>query len=397
MRRRLFGSRKGPVSPLMAVAGDVLLNDIYTNENIIVPIDDLNLIDYPSSQFLPTGVVVVPGSHDVYGDGSCGIMAIRTMCGDNYYGDYSLTISDVENGLYVNDGKARGHIGFLGVKFPITTKSNYWCTGTIADPDNETTYPSEDGTLLTVLIMPTDLYSSSFDFTDNGATINFPVGNRCSHDDEAFYISEDVVVELGQSPSSVGVCPSPYLTGGLRNPEFYRTDSPSSGLNSFSDFNGRGNTDGWLNFVEESVEYNLCYDTSMFAICSYFAAPGTSKTDWYLPAIGEWGYIMSRVRRINDSINYCRTLYGDTVGVEIAINYDPSYQSSTEFNEEGGSMQSVRTLLSEFKHDGKRAWFFCRAMMRMNSQGIVKSSFVIPDGWDDCISEIGVVDSADSN
>ena len=396
MRRRLFGSTKGPVSPLMAVAGDVLLNDIYTNENIIVPIDDLNLIDYPSSQFLPTGVVVVPGSHDVYGDGSCGIMAIRTMSGDRI----ENTVSGFENGLYVNDDSARSHIGFLGEKFPITARSSYWITGTVADPYNQVTYPGVDGSLINNCVLPSDLYSKEFVF--NGVTI--PVGALCSYDTDSYYISAELIDYfheqgvISYSSSNLVVCQSPYLTGGYRNLEFSRTTSPSSGQNSFCDFNGRGNTDNFLQFIEDSG-YNICSDDgSMFVFCSYFAAPGTSKTDWYLPAIGEWGYIMSRVRRINESIQYCKELYGDTVGVEVVTDsFDSGYVSSTEFNEEGGSMQSVRPVFCYFNHDGKRAYFFTRSMTRMNADGIVKSSFVIPDGWDDCILEIAGGGSTDSN
>lgn len=396
MRRRLFGSTKGPVSPLMASAGDILLNDFYAHENIIVPIDDLNLTDYPSSQFLPTGVVVVPGSHDVYGDGSCGVMAIRTMCGE----DIGNTVSDAENGLYVNGDSARSHIGFLYEKFPITDRSSYWVTGTVADPYNQVTYPGVDGSLLNYCILPSDLYSKEFVF--NGITI--PVGALCSYDTDSYYISAEFIDYLheqgifGYSSSNIGVCQSPYLTGGYRNTEFSRTTSPSSGQNSFCDFNGRGNTDSFLQFIEDSG-YNICSDgISMFVFCSYFAAPGTSKTDWYLPAIGEWGYIMSRVRRINESIQYCKELYGGTVGVEVVTDsFGTGYVSSTEFNDEGGSMQSVRPVFCYFLHDGKRAYFYARSMMRMNADGIVKSSFVMPEGWDDCILEIAGGGSADSN
>lgn len=396
MRRRLFGSTKGSVSPLMAVAGDILLNDLYTHDNIIVPIDDLNLTDYPSSQFLPTGVVVVPGSHDVYGDGSCGIMAIRTMCGE----DIGNTVSDAENGLYVNGDSSSSYIGYLHKKFPITARSSYWITGTVADPYNQATYPGVDGSLMNYCILPSDLYSK--EFIVNGVTI--PVGTLCSYDADSYFISAEFIDYLheqgiiGYSSSNFGVCQSPYLTGGYRNQEFSRTTSPSSGQNSFCDFNGRGNTDSFLQFIEDSG-YNICSDgISMFVFCSYFAAPGTSKTDWYLPAIGEWGYIMSRVRRINESIQYCKELYGETVGVEVVTDsYDPGYVSSTEFNEEGESMQSVRPVFCNFTHDRKHAYSYARSMMRMNADGIVKSSFVMPEGWDDCILEIAGGSSADSD
>ncbi|MBO7211706.1 MAG: hypothetical protein J6V44_11980 [Methanobrevibacter sp.] len=32
-----------------------------------------------TASHIPIGVVVVPGTHDVYGDGSCGVMSLKSM------------------------------------------------------------------------------------------------------------------------------------------------------------------------------------------------------------------------------------------------------------------------------------------------------------------------------
>ena len=31
------------------------------------------------TNYIPVGIVVVPGSHNVYGDGSCGVMSLKEM------------------------------------------------------------------------------------------------------------------------------------------------------------------------------------------------------------------------------------------------------------------------------------------------------------------------------
>ena len=60
-----------------AVAGDICLYSKKENRLLIVSADDIDKC--PADKYSPVGVVVVPGSHNVYGDGSCGVMSIKTM------------------------------------------------------------------------------------------------------------------------------------------------------------------------------------------------------------------------------------------------------------------------------------------------------------------------------
>lgn len=58
-------------------AGDVLLWDKINQKKLFTSSD--NLSNYPADSYTPIGVVVIPASHNVYGDGSCGVMSLKEM------------------------------------------------------------------------------------------------------------------------------------------------------------------------------------------------------------------------------------------------------------------------------------------------------------------------------
>ena len=80
MRRRILNSiSAGGINPSQSKACDLCFYDRTTDSLIIAEGDKWNSSTYPSSRYLPIGVVVVPGSHNVYGDGSCGVMSLKAM------------------------------------------------------------------------------------------------------------------------------------------------------------------------------------------------------------------------------------------------------------------------------------------------------------------------------
>lgn len=102
--------------------------------------------------------------------------------------------------------------------------------------------------------------------------------------------------------------PSPYL-GELPNPEYYKT---ISGNNALSDFNGLSNTQTLVGLGSDYVAANAAWKYK----------DGTSNLQWYLPAMGELGYLMPRLNEINSVI----TALG---GVVVPIFY---FWSSSEYN-----------------------------------------------------------------
>ena len=49
------------------------------NQELVCIASSADLSNYPSESYTPVGIVVIPASHDVYGDGSCGIISLKEM------------------------------------------------------------------------------------------------------------------------------------------------------------------------------------------------------------------------------------------------------------------------------------------------------------------------------
>lgn len=120
--------------------------------------------------------------------------------------------------------------------------------------------------------------------------------------------------------STYNMIPSPYL-GEAPNPEYYKT---ISGNNALSDFNGLSNTQTLigLGFFYEAANAAWKYND------------GASNLQWYLPAMGELGYIMPRFNVINNTLT---TLGGLTIDI-----YDSQYfWSSSQRDDESAHRISV--------------------------------------------------------
>lgn len=83
--------------------------------------------------------------------------------------------------------------------------------------------------------------------------------------------------------------PSPYL-GEEPNPEYYKA---IDGNNVLSDFNGLSNTQTLVGLGSDYQAANAAWKYK----------DGSSNLQWYLPGMGELGYIMPRFNEINNVIN----------------------------------------------------------------------------------------------
>lgn len=83
--------------------------------------------------------------------------------------------------------------------------------------------------------------------------------------------------------------PSPYLED-APNPSYYQKINDNNALN---DFNGLTNTQLLVNAGEN---YHAAY------ACWNYKDQANSNLQWYLPAIGELGYLVSRFKQINESL-----------------------------------------------------------------------------------------------
>lgn len=319
------------IDPSKAVAADYCLYDKQADKLIIVQNDKLNADDFPLTDYTPVGVVVIPGSHDVYGDGSCGVMSLVEMnCNTPdtgstrhdgmYWGQQDTDISTLTNFEYVP---------YVGI---ISSPGD--SVGTIT---GQTFYSS--------VYMPSDIFT----------------GAQCPHDTNSYYYT---------SSSSGNAAPSPYLTDGSRNPSYYQTSSPSSAYNCLSDFNGITNTTILIDLATTQSDWRTASTInnrsangfSPAACCCWrFHTDGTKQGDWYLPAMGELCYIMSRLKTINEAISKITTTYGSSYGVLTLTN--SYYFSSSEKTTR--TARSVGTSNGVIIYNGKNKNYYVRAFLRV--------------------------------
>lgn len=304
-------------------AGDVLLWDKINQKKLFTSSD--NLSSYPAESYTPIGVVVVPASHNVYGDGSCGVMSLKPMnCStpatggtseqNMYWGVYGTDISTLPN---LNQAPIVGSGSNVGDASSTVT--------------GEHNYP----------YLPSDKFSAV----------------QCPHDTDAYYYS-----------SSYLYAPSPYLTDGSRNPGYYQTTSPSSSNNCLADFDGRGNTDkiiaqrGNKDYTSWKPTFITEADYPAASCCDMFYTDGTQQGDWYLPACGELGYIMPPFNKIKEAIAKMRNAYGSSVGVTLTNNY--RYWSSSECS--SGNARTVYAYNGNVYCADKNVTYYVRAFLKVS-------------------------------
>lgn len=271
-----------------AVAGDAVLYD-ETNDKLVI-VDNTKLEDYTEG-YTPIGVVVVPGSHNVYGDGSCGVMSLKYMS--------CSTPSTGSPWLY------RMYWGGYGDDTSLPNLDRV-PTGNTSNgiPTGQSSYG----------YLPSDEFS----------------GTQCAHDTDAYYKYSPYI-------------PSPYLTDGSRNPGYYQTTSPSSSNNALADFDGIGNSQILWNLATSQSDWKTASSITNSSNFGYYPAAcccwryhtdGTSQGDWYLPACGELGYIMPPINKINEVIRNMCEAYGYGTYIASSLDTDYAYLSSTETNDQ---------------------------------------------------------------
>lgn len=300
--------------------GDICLYDKANDKLIIVANDDFSAEKYPLDSYSSVGVVVIPKSHNVYGDGSCGVMSLKEM---NYNSpdDGSISRQNMYWGGYGDD-----------ISLP---NLNQIPTGNTSNgiPTGQTSYA----------YLPSDKFS----------------GTQCAHDTDAYYYFPIYI-------------PSPYLTDGSRNPGYYQTTSPSSLNNALADFDGIGNSQVLWDLATSQSSWKTASSITNNSGSGYYPAAcccwryhteGTNQGDWYLPACGELSYIMPPFNKINDAIGKMRTAYGSSVGVELGTGDD--YWSSSEYSSDNA--RSVNTNYGYMYGLGKNFGIYVRAFLRVNN------------------------------
>ena len=135
--------------------------------------------------------------------------------------------------------------------------------------------------------------------------------------------------------------PSPYL-GDVPNPEYYKEILSSDiNVNALSDFNGLSNTQTLVGLGSDYVAANAAYKYN----------DGASNLQWYLPAMGELGYLMPRFNEINSVI----TALG---GVAVLGSYN--FWSSSEYSSNLAYL--LNTYTGGVDYDSKNSSIYVRTI-----------------------------------
>lgn len=323
--RKGFEISDAIIQPNKSGPADICLYD-KQNDKLIIVKNDLFSVDYfPADKYTPIGIVVVPGTHNVYGDDSCGVMSLRRM---------SYRTPDDGTTSFQSM-----HFGGYGAE--INSLTNY----------DQICYVGSNGSVGESVIGTTsDAYLPSDKFIT--VTNSYDAETSYYYNDSNYYI------------------PSPYNNDGSFNTEYSRTLNPSSLLNAMSDFDGVGNTRIITDLATSQSDWKTAsiiiddVDAGYYpaaCCCWRYHTEGTKQGDWYLPACGELGYIMPRFNKIQDAIQKMKTAYGNSAGVSIytsAINW-----SSSEY-----SNKSVRFVYFEDGYvnaNGKNGTNYARAFLRI--------------------------------
>lgn len=335
-RRRLLMSQAVQSTPVTTdnyVAGDIAFYDSTDDKIVLVHNEDINTDTYPTSRYTPIGVVVIPNSHDVYGDDSCGVMSLMLMsCNTPFQGTINTEgfvwgLSDT-NILTLQD---LTEVPIVGSNSNVGDKN-----GTII---GQAYYPH--------------LPSTKYDAV------------QCPHDTDTFY----------ESATAAEYAPSPYLTDGSRNPGYYQITPPSSTNNCLADFDGIGNTDkiiaqrGNKDYTSWKPAAGAEADYPAASCCDMFYTYGTKQGDWYLPACGELGYIVPPLIKINNVLTNLQTYFGSSVCVN--LNSQTYYFSSTE--EDATRCRGIAISDGRVSRLNKFASLTVRAFIRIKPDGTITS------------------------
>lgn len=283
MRRRLMSKQGGVKATLIqqldTQAGDIVFASPNSEEKRFYRLDDGN--DVIPSEYVPIGIVVIPASHNVYEDYACGVMSLMLMDGG------SPETGSIEGNL-LYDYSAYSQQVF-----------DYFC------------YVGKRGSFTKNVQGVIDVLSG------NGVQLPSDLFTKLqnTYDSKTFY----------DDTSYSYYTPSPYNNDGSRNEAYYQISSPSSSGNALSDFDGIGNTKKLIEGV----------DNTMFASvsCSKYFTVGTKSGDWYLPAIGEFGYFVSRFKAISSAIQELRKVYGENIASYLICESEMEYWTSTKFTD----------------------------------------------------------------
>lgn len=301
MRRRVLTTKKKIETPM-----PVALYDSVTGEKF----QTTNIGKYSSSRYTPIGVVVIPTSHDVYGEaGCCGVMALK----------------------------------YASLENPEEGSSTY--IGMMYGPDNA---PTPDF----------DYIATIKKDATNGIITNeldsFRFYSTLPRDDKSyFYPNPFDTKTFYNSLGDYCLSPSPYNNDGSKNVIYHQKYTDSNEFNILAYFDAKSlNTTIWNNGdmitsgpinIDDKQRYNAVNACMRYKCID-------SSINWYLPCIAELGYYCVRAFAIAETfltikdvfainiisgerLTYGNNIWSITTGSNNPYKFNPNPKSDTTISE----------------------------------------------------------------
>ncbi len=268
--------------------GDVVLYDREEDEQIIVYYTQYNATDYPTSRYVPQGIVVIP---------------------QGFASEQARMMS------LVNMSKETPESGTTQYEYIIWGKYNEVVAG-LTDFGVSNRYQK--------------LVDPSGSFTNSNNSWGYLPSDKFRSPRNA----ADVITAWINQQSNL--LPSPYTSVWERNIQYGQGAQDASML---SDVDGKSNSGVLL--AAETYQPNWAMDATIDGsqqakhypaalCCARYFAEGTNAGDWYLPAIGELGYVMVRWKIIRAAL---RAVQAVDASLAVPLHESHFYWSSTEFSQ----------------------------------------------------------------
>ena len=279
-----------------SIVGDIVMYDKQGNKMVHCKPSEYSIETYPEAQYTPIGVVIIPSSHT--DDGKDVIMSLAAMSAKTP--DKGITTTEDLSGQTSSDyylrfgGEGRELTGFTtNIKVPYIASCPL--SGTVsqfgdvaydtinADMSQEENYR--------IFAFSNDMYSDD-------ANIKNP-----NNANEGYF--KMMINELNKQ-SKVLLIPSPYTSDGGKNTDYFQAPS-DGGTNILADFDGSVINKKYLEQVQGGEEWKTSptinnasgvQNFPYIQCCWRYHTDGTKQGDWYVPSVGECGYICSKMKEI---------------------------------------------------------------------------------------------------
>ena len=234
--------------------------------------------EWNSSLGTPVAVVVIPASH--MRDGKCrGV----SLCNMSYVTPQTGTLGTGNDNAETNG-------------------TNLMWGGLVTDVDGLTNYDTVKtvGGTTDYGYFPSDLYKGMSKFTIGDSTYDITTQDSADDTEAAWWRTMNNIGIGGVGDELLVI--SPYSSDGSQNPA-YLTEGQA-----LADMDGKANTEALVNLSAIKDTYsggafkNIEENYPAAFACHLFSTVGTDQGDWYLPALGELGYLYTRIKRINESL-----------------------------------------------------------------------------------------------